>query len=411
MEKYWKKYDKEMEEATLLKEVEKINESIDWFDSKGYWNHQMPSPEKYVDEYGDYYVCFDSEDKPRIVIRTGYTSETKDAQGISAVWGIGGNKSEYELETEMLGAFEQKLNELDVVNKDYWSKVLNNMKLLNEIDSKLEEGKEHSTDELSEDEIKFLYNLGDEDHIETFGQVKNNEMNSYIQGIKKKITILTEKVNTVFSEEKTADEINFRYIKKTEGNIKFPQVIKGNFNMGELAELKNIELPNMIKGNFDMNSITKKDGSKLPELVGGNVSLDSLESINSNELPREIGKSLYLGIKDNNELDLSNIRIQKDIYLTNLMDLTNVKLPMDESNRHILFINQLGYESIRASLGNNSKYGSYNIKNVDYTPSYNYSHSVEELERYGHIINSDEDYSSANTHEEMWEDVRSAGGK
>ena len=243
---------------------------------------------------GDFYVYYTKDQNgkmsnPRIAIRMrGY--QISEVRGVGAYQHI----DEVMARTDIL---DEKLLEFGLRGERY-KKRSSDMRRLTEI-----EEKHKKAEELTKDELRFLYELDSE--IEGFGYDQDPRIQDIIsmRSKRKDLSIATgyeENEISFFYKEALRDEKKFLY-----GNLyldtlrpeevpKLPEGIAGSLYLKSLKSADGLKLPKYVKGNLDLESITSADGLILPEYVGGSLSMASLSSVNELKLPKRVGWDVYL---------------------------------------------------------------------------------------------------------------------
>lgn len=215
------------------------------------------------------------------------------------------------------------------------------MKRLAEIENKVK-----SKQELTKEDLRFLYNLDSymapinenyrkQEELQQNRDLKNDlakatgfsaeqisidEVEALKGGIKFHYgqlniddDLLDEargKYNLTSAEKIILPEIIFgdleldEWIGSAEG-FKFPQSVTGRLNLenlGELEEDEKLDLPQSVGGNVYVD-IEWAKGIKLPQSIGGDLHLDKLATTKGIKWPQSIGGSIYVG-----NLDTPDIR-------------------------------------------------------------------------------------------------------
>jgi len=225
---------------------------------------------------GDFYVYYtkDEEGKytnPRIAIRmNGKTS-------IGEVRGVGERQN---LEANMVEITNKKLDEFP--DKEKYQKKVQDMRLLTEIDNKVNNGIE-----LTLDELNFLYEI--EDEIIGFGYTKDPR----IYEIRQRRNYITD-LNTLFSSNKKIyNNLNLSYWNNANG-LRLPETVNGNIDLRLLISAVGLTLPETIGGNLHLDDLKSARGLNLSKTIGGNLIFRRLVSVEGLTLPKTIGGDLYL---------------------------------------------------------------------------------------------------------------------
>ena len=219
---------------------------------------------------GDFYVYYTKDNEgeykePRIAIRMDGKSN------IGEVRGVGERQN---LEGCMTPIAEEKLNEFP--DKDKYLKKVNDMKLLTEIDKKVNEAKE-----LTKEELSFLYEV--DSKIEGFGYSKDPRIKEIRdkRNNKKDLAFVfdckEENIGTKLSDFESNDIICFYGdLLKYEGetltdrfiNLK---IIVGTAAFNKLTSAVGFENLKNINGDAFFNSLTSAEGFESLENIYGNA--------------------------------------------------------------------------------------------------------------------------------------------
>jgi hypothetical protein len=263
---------------------------------------------------GDFYVYYSNNSLnnpmvPRLAIRM-------DGNSIGEVRGIAKdqNLDPHIAEEKILG---EKLKDFGDEGKVYETKTAH-MKKLTEI-----EKKHKSNIELSEEELRFLYEL--DESIMGFGYQKDPRIDEILKDrvIRKD---LAKVLNLKDSEiSLTWDEAFLPGIKYHHGNLKL-----------DITSVKGIKLPEIIKGNLSLPLLTSADGLILPKTVGGSLYLSSLKSAEGLILPQSIKRDISLPSLTSAEGLIFPKSHNGDIFLNSLKSAEGLKLPESMTGSLIL---------------------------------------------------------------------------
>lgn len=243
---------------------------------------------------GDFFVYY-TKDKngkmssPRIAIRM-------RGSRIAEVRGVGANQN---IDEVMAGTdiLDQKLLDFGVEGERY-KKRSSDMRRLTEI-----EKKHKKAEELTKDELRFLYELDSE--IEGFGYEKDPRVVEITleRNVKQDISLITGFKASEISL--TKDEALKGGIKYHFGDLSlnsltsaediiFPERIGGGLYLHSLNSVNGLKLPKQVGKDIHLNSLTSADGLILPESVGGNLHLSSLTWSAGIKLPKKVGGKIDL---------------------------------------------------------------------------------------------------------------------
>lgn len=273
-------------------------------------------------ERGDFYVYYSKNidgisSIPRAAIRM-------EGMNIGEVRGVGPNQN---LDPYIGETVKEKLAEFP--DAENYTKKTEDMKLLTLIDNK-----QNNNQELSKEELSFLYELNKE--IEGFGYKEDPR----IKEIKDKRDAYKDISSATGFEE---EQISFSETEALKGNIKLHY---GNldFSISGINNKKNLMLPENIIGNLDLSFIKEEKISKMPQRIKGYAYFNSFEGkkplnilkkIKNTlgyqnkklELPERIGRDLFLNGAEN----VQNLKLPKyvggNIHLSNLRSARNLELP------------------------------------------------------------------------------------
>ena len=243
---------------------------------------------------GDFYVYYTKDENneyknPRIAIRMDGTNKIGEVRGTSI------NQN---LESNMEPILDKKLEEFP--DRDKYKKKVHDMKLLTLI-----EEKQKNNQELSLDDLKFLYEVDSE--IKGFGYEKDPRIEEIIsKRDKRKDFAFAYGVNEdeiAFSQEEWEENkdrikvyygtLNLNSLTSAEGLV-LPNTIEGCLSLSGLTSAEGLELPNIINGDLDLRGLISAEGLVLPDTINGSLDLDSLTSAKGLVLPNTIKGYLYL---------------------------------------------------------------------------------------------------------------------
>ena len=235
---------------------------------------------------GDFYVYYTKDEngeykEPRVAIRMNGKFEIGEVRGVNA------NQN---LEDCMTGVVEEKLNEFS--DKDAYLKKVNDMKLLTEIDNKV-----NNNIELTKEELRFLYEV--DSKIEGFGYEKDPRIREIIdkrnQSEDYSVIFNVPVENIGLSEEDLykKDVVCFAGNLKYDGevvpnNLKHIKYIVGSVCFNNLTSAEGLENLQYIGGFAEFNNLTSAVGLESLQYIGGDAyfhrltsakGLDSLQSI------------------------------------------------------------------------------------------------------------------------------------
>lgn len=251
---------------------------------------------------GDFYVYYSLDETgtptvPRVAIRM-------EEDRIAEVRGIGKDQN-IDPFIAKSGVVEKKLHQFGS-EADRYKKSSSDMKLLTEI-----EGKNKKGEELSESDLRFLYEIDGE--ISGFGYQKDPR----IEEIKGQREIHRD-LATIF---KVMDsEIGITKEEALRGGIK---VYYGDLQISAAELQVQSELPEVVIGSISLADLKSADGIKLPRKVKG-LFLDNLETSDGLVLPQEAEYlrlellTSAVGLKFPHKvktLDLTNLQTQEGLVL------------------------------------------------------------------------------------------------
>ena len=240
---------------------------------------------------GDFYVYYTKDNdgkykEPRIAIRMDGKSN------IGEVRGVGERQN---LEGCMTPIAEEKLNEFP--DKDKYLKKVNDMKLLTEIDNKV-----NKNIELNKEDLRFLYEI--DSKIEGFGydndprikeirDKRNNKKDlAFVFGCKE------ENIGTKLSDFESNDIICFYGDLKFTGanltdNFRNLQYIIGDAYFNNLISARGLEKLQNIGGDGNFRSLTNSEGLENLQNIDGDAVFLILTSAKGLENLQNISKNAY----------------------------------------------------------------------------------------------------------------------
>lgn len=251
---------------------------------------------------GDFYVYYSIDENkeykiPRIAIRM-------DQNDIGEIRGIAENKN---IEPDMEDVLKEKLKEFPNV-KSYQKKV-EDMKRLTTLYSKY-----LNKQELTKDELSFLYEIDDE--IIGFGYYKDPRIEEILLTRDKR-----KDLSLIFNCRE--DEMGFDESDLERKLIYF----YGDLTLNRLTSLKGTVLPQRIRGDLDLNGLTSADGFVFPKSIGGSLYLYSLTSLKGSVLPESIGGNLDLYSLICTQGLVLPENIGGNLYLNRLISIKELTLP------------------------------------------------------------------------------------
>ena len=267
---------------------------------------------------GDFYVYYTKDENgeyknPRIAIRMNGKNEIGEVRGTS---------KNQNLESNMEPILDKKLEEFP--DKDKYKKKAHDMKLLTLI-----EEKQKNNQELSLDDLKFLYEV--DSKIEGFGYQEDPR-------IKKIISKRDKRKDIAFVYGINEDEVatSLTEWKANKKKIKF---YFGNLYLSDLTNAEGLVLPNTINGNLYLDNLTSAECLVFPNTINGDLYLSSLTSAEGLKFPNTINGDLILGSLTSAEDLVFPNTINGNLYLDNLTSAKGLKLP-DTINGN-LYLNSL----------------------------------------------------------------------
>ena len=240
---------------------------------------------------GDFYVYYTKDNEgeykePRIAIRMDGKSN------IGEVRGVGERQN---LEGCMTPIAEEKLNEFP--DKDKYLKKVNDMKLLTEIDNKV-----NKNIELNKEDLRFLYEV--DSKIEGFGYSKDPRINEIKdrRNNKKDLAFVfgckEENIGTKLSDFESNDIICFYGDLKFTGanltdNFRNLQYIIGDAYFNNLISARGLEKLQNIGGDGNFRSLTNSEGLENLQNIDGDAVFLILTSAKDLENLQNISKNAY----------------------------------------------------------------------------------------------------------------------
>ena len=255
---------------------------------------------------GDFYVYYTKDENneyknPRIAIRMNGKNEIGEVRGTS---------KNQNLESNMEPILDKKLEEFP--DKDKYKKKVHDMKLLTLI-----EEKQKNNQELSLDDLKFLYEVDSE--IKGFGYEKDSRIEEIISKRDKR-----KDIARVYSVKEDEVALSHKEWKENKEKIK---ICCGNLYLIDLKSAKGLKLPNIVIGGVSLDNLTSSEGLVLPDIIKGNLYLENLTSAKGLKLPSTIIGYLNLEKLISAEgLKFPNI-INGRLYLDSLTSAEGLILP------------------------------------------------------------------------------------
>ncbi len=276
----WVKYPRHSSADKLVSDIIGYN--------TGWCINQKEIASNYI-SYGNFYIYY-SKDKnnefkvPRIAIRT-------FGDSIQEIRGIIDNQN---LERSMFKILNDKLEEFPYIGNS--RKALEDFQRLSLIEDKM-----NNNEELSNEELCFLYEIGDT--IESFGYSADRRINE----IRNKRNMVDD-LNKIFREVDCSEMCLFLdYIKDAAGidfpskfyelnlsglenleNLKLSDDIKGSLVLNGVKTLSNYHFPRSIVGTLEMENLEDASNVKFPEIIENNLNLFALKTFNNVSFPKEI---------------------------------------------------------------------------------------------------------------------------
>ena len=236
---------------------------------------------------GDFYVYYtkDKEGKykePRIAIKMNGKNKIEEIRGVG---------EHQNLEGCMTSIVEKKLNEF--FDKDKYLKKVNDMKLLTEIDKKV-----NNNIELTKEELRFLYEI--DNKIAGFGYNEDPRIKEIRdrRNHKKDLAFVfdckEENIGTKLSDFENNNIICFYGDLKYKGetltdNFRSLQSIVGNADFKNLTSAEGLESLQSIGGNADFKNLTSARGLESLQSIGGSTRFTKLTSGEGLESLQSIG--------------------------------------------------------------------------------------------------------------------------
>ena len=272
---------------------------------------------------GDFYVYYTKDSngeykEPRIAIRM------DGKYNIGEVRGVGEHQN---LEGSMTPIAEKKLNEFP--DKDKYLKKVNDMKLLTEIDNKV-----NKNIELNKEDLRFLYEI--DSKIEGFGYCKDSRIKEIIdkRNNKKDLTIVfnckDENIGTKLSDFDKNEIICFYgdleyYDETLTDNFKGLRCITGTAYLKKLISAKGLENLQSIGGDASFDNLTSAKGLENLQSMGRDASFWHLTSAEGLENLQSIGRDAWFWHLTSAE-GLENLQtIGRDAYFDNLTSAKGLK--------------------------------------------------------------------------------------
>ena len=276
---------------------------------------------------GDFYVYYTKDQdgqmsNPRIAIRM-------RGSRIAEVRGVGASQN---IDEVMAGTdiLDQKLLDFGVEGERY-KKRSSDMKRLTEI-----EEKHKKAEELTKDELRFLYELDSE--IEGFGYEKDprvieitSKRNvkqdlSHLTGFKASEISLTKDEALKGGIKYHHGDLNLIYLKSADG-LKFPENVKGTLDLRTINSANNIRLPKWVGGDVNLGSLKSAVKINFPESIEGSLFLSSLISGDDLKLTKRIRGKLDLRLLSSAKRMTPPEVVEGDVNLGSLVSAKGVKLP------------------------------------------------------------------------------------
>ena len=219
---------------------------------------------------GDFYVYYshDEDGKPTIPRAAIRTQQGKIAE-------VRGIAEQQNLDSNIAPVVEEKLQEFP--DGEQYEKKTSDMKRLTEIETK-----NNSGEELTKDDIKFLWEF--DSKIEGFGYQRDPR----IEEIQDRRDV---KEDISFALDVPKDKISITEEEALRGGMLFHF---GGLNLERLTSSEGLKLPEHIGGYLYLDGLTSAEGLKLPEHIGGGLYLDGLTSAEGLDLPEHVGDDIFL---------------------------------------------------------------------------------------------------------------------
>ena len=274
----WVKYDQESGYRPLWESLQGKNTG---------WSTAGEETAKLQLSNGDFYVYYtkDKEGKykePRIAIKMNGKNKIEEIRGVG---------EHQNLEGCMTSIVEKKLNEF--FDKDKYLKKVNDMKLLTEIDKKV-----NNNIELTKEELRFLYEI--DNKIAGFGYNEDPRIKEIRdrRNHKKDLAFVfdckEENIGTKLSDFENNNIICFYGDLKYKGetltdNFRSLQSIVGNADFKNLTSAEGLESLQSIGGNADFKNLTSARGLESLQSIGGSTRFTKLTSGEGLESLQSIG--------------------------------------------------------------------------------------------------------------------------
>ena len=274
----WVKYDQESGYRPLWESLQGKNTG---------WSTAGEETAKLQLSNGDFYEYYtkDKEGKykePRIAIKMNGKNKIEEIRGVG---------EHQNLEGCMTSIVEKKLNEF--FDKDKYLKKVNDMKLLTEIDKKV-----NNNIELTKEELRFLYEI--DNKIAGFGYNEDPRIKEIRdrRNHKKDLAFVfdckEENIGTKLSDFENNNIICFYGDLKYKGetltdNFRSLQSIVGNADFKNLTSAEGLESLQSIGGNADFKNLTSARGLESLQSIGGSTRFTKLTSGEGLESLQSIG--------------------------------------------------------------------------------------------------------------------------
>ena len=274
----WVKYDQESGYRPLWESLQGKNTG---------WSTAGEKTAKLQLSNGDFYVYYtkDKEGKykePRIAIKMNGKNKIEEIRGVG---------EHQNLEGCMTSIVEKKLNEF--FDKGKYLKKVNDMKLLTEIDKKV-----NNNIELTKEELRFLYEI--DNKIAGFGYNEDPRIKEIRdrRNHKKDLAFVfdckEENIGTKLSDFENNNIICFYGDLKYKGetltdNFRSLQSIVGNADFKNLTSAEGLESLQSIGGNADFKNLTSARGLESLQSIGGSTRFTKLTSGEGLESLQSIG--------------------------------------------------------------------------------------------------------------------------
>ena len=272
---------------------------------------------------GDFYVYYTKDESneyknPRIAIRMNGHSTIGEVRGV----GI-----EQNLEGNMIGIADKKLDEFP--DKEKYKKKVNDMKLLTEIDKKVK-----NEEELTKDELIFLYEINDKIDGFGYGRDPRIEEIKISRNIKKDLSSIYDidesNIATSMADFENGDIViyfgDFKYIPglcleklrvifgdayfgglETARELNCLQVIKGRATFRNLKTAEGLNNLQNIDGDADFSSLETAEGLNNLQNIGEDANFNNLKTAKGLEnLQKIYGKALFANLKTTEGLEKCN---------------------------------------------------------------------------------------------------------